>query len=176
MLAHVRLLALKFISGSLLSAYALALTGCVGVALTAGGVGGGVEASHQMGGLVYRTFTEPLPRVRVAVLDAFKRMGIEPGKTEKMELGERLLAQAGNRDIEIELEALTPKATRMRAVVRKDGGMVVDSSTAVEIINQTEQSISHHLFSVVDFLERRISHETNYFPDIVRAGEFSRHG
>ena len=96
-----------------------------------------------MGGLVYRTFTEPLPRVRVAVLDAFKRMGIEPGKTEKMELGERLLARAGNRDIEIELEALTPKATRMRAVARKDGGIVVDSATAVEIINQTEQSISH---------------------------------
>lgn len=114
------------------------LTGCAGVALTAAGVGGGVAASHQMGGLAYRTFTAPLPRVKVAVLEAFKRMEIKPGKTEKIDLGERIVARAGDRDIEIELESLTPKVTRMRSVVRRDGGIVVDSATAVEIINQTE--------------------------------------
>ncbi len=117
--------------------------GCVPVALTAGGVGGGVVASHQMGGLVYRTFTEPLSRVRSATLAAFKRMAIKPGKTEKIELGERILASAGDRDVEIELEALTPNTTRMRATVRRSGGMVVDSATAVEIITQTEQAMIH---------------------------------
>ncbi len=117
--------------------------GCVPVALTAGGVGGGVAASHQMGGLVYRTFSEPLPRVRGATLAAFKRMAIKPGKTEKIELGERILAQAGDRDVEVELEALTPNTTRMRATVRRNGGMIVDSATAVEIITQTEQAINH---------------------------------
>lgn len=127
-----------------LSMLILMLGGCEAVALTAGGVAGGVEATHQMGGLVYRTFTEPLPRVRTAVMDAFKRMAIRPGKTEKTELGERILARAGDRDIEVELEALTPKTTRMRTVVRKDGGIVVDSATAVEIINQTEQVITGH--------------------------------
>lgn len=118
------------------------ICGCVPVALTAGGVGGGVAASHQMGGLVYRTFSEPLPRVRSATLAAFKRMAIKPGKTEKIELGERLLARAGDRDIAVELEALTPNTTRMRATVRRDGGLVVDSATAVEIITQTEQAIN----------------------------------
>lgn len=127
-----------------LSVLTLHLSGCAGVALTAGGVGGGVAASHQMGGLVYRTFSEPLPRVRSAALAAFKRMAIKPGKTEKTELGERILAQAGDRNIEVELEALTPNTTRMRAVVRKDGGLVVDSATAVEIITQTEQAIGRH--------------------------------
>lgn len=117
--------------------------GCVPVALTAGGVGGGVAASHQMGGLVYRTFSEPLPRVRSATLAAFKRMAIKPGKTEKIELGERISAQAGDRDVEVELEALTPSTTRMRATVRRNGGMIVDSATAVEIITQTEQAINH---------------------------------
>ena len=117
--------------------------GCVPVALTAGGVGGGVAASHQMGGLVYRTFTEPLPRVRSATLAAFKRMAIKPERTEKIELGERILARAGDRDVEVELEALTSNTTRMRATVRRSGGMVVDSATAVEIITQTEQAISH---------------------------------
>lgn len=119
-------------------AIAVLLSGCAGVALTAAGVGGGVAASHQMGGLAYRTFTAPLPRVKTAVLTAFKRMEIKPGATEMIDLGERILARAGDRDIEIELEALTPKVTRMRAVVRRDGGMIVDSATAVEIISQTE--------------------------------------
>ena len=68
-----------------------------------------------------------------------KRIKVEG--TEKIELGERLLAKAGDRNIEIELEALTPNTTRMRAVAKKDGGVIVDSSTAVEIITQTEKAI-----------------------------------
>ena len=135
---------MRFINFPVLLVLTLPFCGCAGVALTAGGVGGGVAASHQMGGLVYRTFTEPLHRVHSAVMAAYKRMGIKPGKTEKTELGERILARTGDRNIEVELEAVTPNTTRMRAVVRKDGGLIVDSATAVEIITQTEQSISHN--------------------------------
>lgn len=120
----------------------LSLSGCAAVALTAAGVGGGVFASHQMGGMAYRTFTEPLPKVRGASLTAFKRMAIKPDKTEKTELGETLLARAGDRSIEVELEALTPNTTRIKAVVRKDGGAIVDAATAIEIINQTEKALS----------------------------------
>ena len=117
------------------------LSGCAAVALTAAAVGGGVAANHQLGGIAYRTFTAPLPKVRTAAMAALKRMGIKPDGSEKIELGERLLAKAGDRNIEIELEALTPNTTRIRVVAKKDGGMVVDSSTAVEIITQTEKSI-----------------------------------
>ena len=144
MLTLGRSLVLKFIRGSISLVFIMALGGCAAAALTAGGVGGGVAASHEMGGLVYRTFSEPLPRVRIAVMAAFKRMAIKPGKTEKIELGERILARAGDRNIEVELEALTTNTTRMRAVVRREGGIVVDSATAVEIITQTEQAISRY--------------------------------
>ena len=120
---------------------ALPLSGCAAVALTAAAVGGGVAANHQLGGIAYRTFTAPLPKVRTAAMAALKRMGIKPDGSEKIELGERLLAKAGDRNIEIELEALTTNTTRMRVVAKKDGGVVVDSSTAVEIITQTEKSI-----------------------------------
>ena len=120
---------------------ALPLSGCAAVALTAAAVGGGVAANHQLGGIAYRTFTAPLPKVRTAAMAALRRMGIKPDGSEKIELGERLLAKAGDRNIEIELEALTPNTTRIRVVAKKDGGMVVDSSTAVEIITQTEKSI-----------------------------------
>ena len=118
-------------------------SGCAGVALTGLAVGGGVAASHQMGGLAYRTFTAPLPKVRTAVMAALKKMAIKPGATEKIELGERITAKAGDRNIEIELEAVTSNTTRIRAVVRKEGGVVVDAATAVEIINQTEAAFGH---------------------------------
>ncbi len=113
-------------------------SGCAAVALTAAGVGGGVAASHHMGGLAYRTFTAPIPKVRGAVLTAFKKMDIKPNRTEKIELGERVIAYAGDRTIEVELEALTSNTTRIRVVVKKEGGVLVDAATAVEIINQTE--------------------------------------
>ncbi len=115
------------------------MSGCAGLALTAAGVGGGVATGHYLGGIAYRTFSEPLPRVRSAVQAAMKRMSIRPSGSEKIELGERLLARAGDRSIEIELEALTPTTTRMRALAKKDGGILVDSATAVEIITQTEK-------------------------------------
>jgi hypothetical protein len=113
-------------------------SGCAAVALTAAGVGGGVAASHQMGGLAYRTFTAPIPKVRGAILAAFKKMDIKPNRTEIIELGERVVAFAGDRTIEVELESLTSNTTRIRVVVKREGGMVVDAATAVEIINQTE--------------------------------------
>ena len=116
----------------------LMVTGCAGVALTAAGVGGGVAASHHMGGLAYRTFTAPISKVRNAVLAALKKMNIKPDHTEKIELGERVVAIAGDRIVEIELESLTSNTTRVRAVVKKEGGVLVDAATAIEIINQTE--------------------------------------
>ena len=121
--------------------FVLGASGCAAVALTAAAVGGGVAANHQLGGIAYRTFTAPLSRVRSAAMAALKRMGIKPDGSEKIDYGERLLAKAGDRNIEIELEALTPNTTRMRVVAKKDGGVIVDSSTAVEIITQTEKSI-----------------------------------
>jgi hypothetical protein len=113
-------------------------TGCAAVALTAAGVGGGAAASHHMGGLAYRTFTAPIPKVRAAVLAALKKMDIKPNRTEAIELGERVVAFAGDRTVEVELEALTSNTTRVRVVVKKEGGVLVDAATAIEIINQTE--------------------------------------
>jgi hypothetical protein len=115
--------------------FVLGASGCAAVALTAAAVGGGVAANHQLGGIAYRTFTAPLPRVRSAAMAALKRMAIKPDGSEKIDYGERLLAKAGDRHIEIELEALTPNTTRMRVVAKKDGGVIV------EIITQTEKSI-----------------------------------
>ena len=120
---------------------AVVLTACEPVAITMLGVGAGVGAGHQLGGLTYKTFTEPLPKVKKAALVALKRMAIKVEATEKTDMGEVVKARAADRNIELEFEALTPATTRMRAVARKDGGLLVDSATAVEIIVQTEKAL-----------------------------------
>lgn len=125
-------------------ALCFAAAACAPVALTAAGVGGGAAAGHHLGGIAYRTFTEPLPKVRGGVQVALKRMAIRPGATEKTEIGEKIVTSAGERTIEIELEGITPNTTRVKAVVKINGGLgvVVDSATAVEIITQTEQVLA----------------------------------
>lgn len=121
----------------------LALGGCVPAALTAAGVGSSVMVTRQLNGVTYRTFSAPLPEVRTATLDALKHMEI--GVEEDASAPETLIQTwAGNRSIEIELESLTPATTRMRVVVRRDGGLLIDGATALEIVSQTEKLLPGH--------------------------------
>lgn len=117
------------------------LTACEPVSITMLGVGAGAGVGHHLGGIAYKTFTEPQPKVKKATLAALKRMAIKVDGVEKTDNGEMIKAKAMDRNIEIELETLTPNTTRMRAVARKDGGILVDSATAVEIITQTEKAL-----------------------------------
>ena len=121
----------------------LLMSGCLAVGATLAGVGAGVAATHQLGGINYKTFTEPLPTVEKATMTALKRMAIEVGSKEKTTNGKIIKAKASDRDIEIELESLTPNTTRMRSVARKNGGIIVDSATGVEIIIQTEKALAN---------------------------------
>ena len=68
-------------------------------------------------------------------------MSITPGSTEKVDTGEQITAKAGDRNIEIEIEALTPTTTRLTAVAKRKGSFFVDSSTATEIVAQIEKAI-----------------------------------
>ena len=123
-----------------LAAATLLTSGCAAVALTALGVGGAVGVNHTMNGIVYKTFTEPLPKVKRATLTALKQMEIPVETVEKTKQGELIKAKASNRAIEVEFESLTPKTTRMRVVADSDG-LIKDSATATEIILQTERAL-----------------------------------
>jgi len=120
---------------------ALALGGCDPVSLTVFGVGTAAGVQHTLTGIAYKTFTVPLPRMRTAVNSALHQMDIKVGATERMPdgKGERIKARAADRDIEIELEALTSRTTRMRSIARN--GLLMDSATATEIILQTEKAL-----------------------------------
>lgn len=115
-------------------------TGCDPFSLTLLGVGAGAGLAHQMDGYASKTFTTSLPRVRAATVIALGRMAIKVDSTEKNKAGELIRATAADRKIEIELEALTPRTTRVSAVARHDA-VLTDSATAVEIIVQTERSL-----------------------------------
>jgi hypothetical protein len=118
----------------------LTLAGCDPVSLTVFGVGAATGVQHTLTGITYRTFTAPLARVRSAVDAALEQMAIELYAEENIENGKRLKARVSGRDIEIELEALTPRTTRMRSTARN--GPFMDSATATEIIIQTEKALA----------------------------------
>ena len=76
-------------------------SGCAAVALTAGGVAAAVGVNHTLNGIVYKTFSEPLPKVKRATLTALKQMEIPVETVEKTKQGELIKAKAANRAIEV---------------------------------------------------------------------------
>jgi hypothetical protein len=121
-----------------------ALTGCAAVGLTLFSVGAGVttgtSVAYSLDGIAYKTFTAPLPQVESATRTALDRMGIKIEATSKMEQGKAIKAQANDREIEIELEMVSKKTTRIRTVA-KQGIFFKDRATATEIIIQTEKAL-----------------------------------
>ena len=119
----------------------LALGGCAAVGLTALGVGMATGVSHTLGGMVYKTFTAPQSQVKKATHGALGRMQVKVVKSERDGSSETILAKAGDRDIDIVLESLTPNTTRMKVTARQNGGFLTDGATATEVILQTEKLV-----------------------------------
>ena len=118
-----------------------AVGGCVPLALTAAGVGMGTGVSHMLGGIVYKTFAAPQSKVQHATVAALRKMQIKVTENKREENKQLITARAADRDIDIEIEALTPNTTRLTVVAKKDGGLIRDSATATEIILQAEKLV-----------------------------------
>ena len=118
------------------------LSGCAAVGLTlfgvAAGTATGTSVAYTLDGVAYRTFTAPLAQVERATLMALNDMGIEVDGAEKTNEGKAIKAKGVDRQIEIELEAVSSKTTRIRTVA-KQGVFFKDRATATEIILQTER-------------------------------------
>jgi len=118
------------------------LTGCIAAATSAAGMGGSAAITHTMNGITYRTFTSPQSKVRVATIRALERMQIQlvSDSVQNKSNIRYVMAKTTERKIEIQLEPISPNATRMR-VVAKGSGLFYDASTAEEIIQQTKISL-----------------------------------
>jgi len=118
----------------------LTLTGCDPVTLTILGAGASAGVAHSLGSVAYKTFTAPIKRVNSATLTALKRMGIKVESIEKTDTGKVINAISADRNIEVTLEAISNKTTRIRSIAVQDS-IFFDQATAVEIVNQTERAL-----------------------------------
>ena len=67
-------------------------------------------------------------------------MGIKVEATSKIDQGKAIRAVTNDREIEIELEMVSVRTTRIRTVA-KQGIFFKDRATATEIIIQTERAL-----------------------------------
>ncbi len=134
-------------TGAALLVGAAWLSGCaapVGLVLfgAAAGTGAGTATSYTLDGIAYRTFTAPEAKVRRATLAALQKMDLKVQPTAPSKNGETpsIIAKGKDREIEIELEPISGRTTRMR-VVAKDGIFFKDKATATEIIYQVADAL-----------------------------------
>jgi hypothetical protein len=122
----------------------VALQGCGGAGVTVLGAGAGTAAgtgvSQTLSGVAYKTFTASAERVRNATIETLAKMDMEITEDKKVERNRRITAKAVDREISIDLEPLTPRATRMRVTV-EENAIFKDAATATEIIVQTADAL-----------------------------------
>lgn len=118
------------------------LQGCIALALTAGSMVGGAGVNHTLSGIAYKTFNSPMDELRGATLVTLAEMEMEVTLDEESEEGWEINADAIDREIDIELERLSSKTTRMRVVAHEGAIFFKDSATATEIIIVTAENIS----------------------------------
>jgi hypothetical protein len=126
------------------------LGGCAGVGLALFGVGagisGGTGVNYTLDSVAYKTFAASEPELRTATLRTLKRMAIDATENQATESGRQITANAGDRTVDIELDRITAKTSRMRVNVKK-GWILRDRATAGEIIEQTEKSLEHGMLA-----------------------------
>jgi hypothetical protein len=130
---------------ALLGAMGIGLSGCSAVGVSLVSTALGLGASHQINGVSHRTFTEPQARTEDAVIEALGRMGLAISSREDVEGGRLVQAIAATRTIDVAIEPITPKATRVRSTTRVNGGFLLDGATSAEIIAQTERVLASGL-------------------------------
>jgi hypothetical protein len=120
----------------------LPLAACEPLALSLLGTGATSALRYTIwDGVTYRTFTAGAPEVKQSTLAALERMGIKHETTLPYDYGEIITANTATREIYIELEPISERATRVR-IAAKNGTFWYDNATATEIVAQTERLLA----------------------------------
>ena len=120
----------------------LALQGCAAVALTVAGVAGGAGVNHTLSGIAYKTFNNSLAELRAGTLRTLEDMDMTVIEDSETDDGWEIKATAIEREIDIELEQLSKRATRMRVVANEGEIFFKDAATATEIIIMTAENVA----------------------------------
>ena len=110
--------------------------GCA--AVVAGGAAAGTVAGidYTYDNIAYKTFTADYERTFRAVLAALERMGILVKDSRVTAKGSEIRATTANLEIDIDLERISPKATRVSVNAKKGPIFLKDRATATEILVQ----------------------------------------
>lgn len=113
------------------------------------GVAMGTSVDYTLNGIAYKTFVTPLPTVRQATLNSLNRMGMKVVKDAKSDSGWTITATAMDRSIDIDLERVTSRTTRMR-VVANNGIIFKDRATEAAIIDETAGALDRRATAQAD--------------------------
>jgi hypothetical protein len=137
-------------AGLIVALFGGGLSGCGAVA--AGLFSAGAETasaagvSYTMDNIAYKTFVLPVEPLLKETFVTLETMGFPVAGSESHVSGVHIVAHGPNTahpmDIEIDLETLSPKTTRMRVVVKR-GVIQKDAATATEIISVTTQRLRY---------------------------------
>ena len=111
------------------------------LAATGTGLAAGAGVDHTLSGITYKTFAVSRNQLRYAVLKTLHRMDMKVTRDQREKDVHYIEAVAIDRTIEIELEKLTRRTTRMRVVANQGQIFFKDSATATEIIVQTAATL-----------------------------------
>ena len=98
------------------------------------------EVYQSAGGIIFRTYTAPVPDVRAATIAALDRMELWVTAEGETKLGWQIAAKAPRRKIDILLVWLSPSTTRMQVTV-DDGSLYYDVATELEIARNTSAAM-----------------------------------
>jgi hypothetical protein len=121
------------------------LTGCDTATYPIGNDGTGLPPNsgveRSFSGVTVKTFTASLGLVGTATLQSLNYMDIGLTEVRKDVQTWDISAAAGNRMIDIHLEAVSPKTTLMRVIVDRGDPFFKDGATATEIVLQTADAL-----------------------------------
>ena len=105
------------------------------------GTAAGTGVGYTLDNITYKTFTVPIKGLTSATLMTLEKMDITLLDNKETEAGRTITAQAADRTIDIELDRLTTRTTRMRVVARRNW-FIQDRATATEVILQTDRTLT----------------------------------
>ena len=140
-----RLFLILVLFGTLLS-----LSSCAAIGVSLLGAGASMMADqgvgHITGSRVEKTFPMPLEGVRAATIQSVSQMDLTIDSVDRTELGYLITGRAPNRRVEIELEWISDRVTRMQVDVKRSF-FQRDRATATAIVEQTESALSQLKFA-----------------------------
>lgn len=132
------------ISRSLLVCVVLvALPGCESYSLSSGQTSSTAGIEQSFGGRSSKTFPSSVRTMRLATIQTLRRMGMPIKKERADKKGWVIESQMAGRDVDIELERISRRTTRMEVLVERGVPLLGDSASSAEIIVQTSATLQN---------------------------------